>query len=180
MGPDGRGAEIPLITETRLPVALRGYDRTQVDALLERITATLRHGRWGVTADDVRRTRFDVVLRGYDQRAVDELLQEAIRELQSTGPIGYRPRRPQVHPGWLIGWIQNAKFPSSGMRAGYDVRDVDAFLDRVVAGLRGYATPMTARDIRECAFRTVRIGHGYDEAEVDRFLLQLAAALERH
>jgi DivIVA domain-containing protein len=169
-----------LITQTRLPVALRGYDRTQVDALLERITATLSYGRWGLTADDVRRTRFDVVLRGYDQRAVDELLQEAIRELQSAAPIAHRPRRPRVHPDWLVNWIQNAKFTSSGVRAGYDVRDVDTFLDRVVAGLRGYAPPMTARDVRECAFRTVRIGPGYDEAEVDRFLLQLAAALERH
>jgi DivIVA domain-containing protein len=165
---------------TRLPVALRGYDRTQVDTLLERITATLRYGRWGLTADDVRRTKFDIVLRGYDQRAVDDLLQEAIRELQAAAPIGSRPRRPRVHPGWLINWIQNAKFASSGVRAGYDVRDVDAFLDRVVAGLRGYAPPMTARDVRESAFRTVRIGQGYDEAEVDRFLLQLAAALERH
>lgn len=179
MDPDGRGAESPVKTQTRLPVALRGYDRTQVDSLLERINATLRYGQWGLTADDVRRTRFDIVLRGYDQRAVDDLLQEAIRELQSAVPIGHRPRRPRVHPGWLINWIQNAKFAGSGVRAGYDVRDVDALLDRVVAGLRGYAPPMTPRDVRESAFRTVRIGPGYDESEVDRFLLQLAAALER-
>ncbi|MCP9971164.1 DivIVA domain-containing protein [Actinomadura madurae] len=38
---------------------------------------------------------------------------------------------------------------------------------------------MTARDVRESAFRVVRLGPGYDEHEVDRFLLQLAAALER-
>jgi DivIVA domain-containing protein len=80
-------------TETRLPVALRGYDRAQVDTLLERITATLRHGRWGLTADDVRRIRFDIVLRGYEQRAVDELLQEAVRELRAAAPERALPQR---------------------------------------------------------------------------------------
>ncbi|MEW2358462.1 DivIVA domain-containing protein [Spirillospora sp. NPDC029432] len=166
-------------TETRLPVALRGYDRAQVDALLERVDATLRYGQWGLTADDLRGIRFDVVLRGYEQRAVDELLQETIRELQAAAPIGRRPGRPRVHSGWLAGWIQNARFAGAGLRTGYDVRDVDAFLDRVVAGLRGMAPPVTARDVRECRFRSVRIGPGYDEGEVDRFLVQLAAALER-
>ena len=165
--------------DVRLPVALRGYDRAQVDALLERITATLHHGRWGLTADEVRRARFDIVLRGYEQRAVDELLQEAIRELQAVAPMGARPGRPKVHPEWLIGWIQSVRFSGSRFRTGYDPRDVDAFLDRVVAGLRGAAAPLTARDIRESAFRTVRFGRGYDEAEVDRFLVQLAGALER-
>ncbi|MFI0354021.1 DivIVA domain-containing protein [Actinomadura sp. 9N407] len=166
-------------TETRLPVALRGYDRAQVDTLLERITATLRHGQWGLTADDVRGTRFDIVLRGYEQRAVDELLQEAVRELRAAAPIGQRAGRARVHSGWLINWIQNARFPGAGVRTGYDVRDVDAFLDRVVAGLRGLAPAMTARDVRDCTFRSVRLGPGYDVAEVDRFLVQLAGAFER-
>lgn len=165
-------------TETRLPVALRGYDRDQVDALLERITATLRHGRWGLTADEVRGSRFDIVLRGYEQRAVDDLLQEAVRELQAAGPAR-RPARRRVDNGWLAGWVRSARFPGSGVRAGYDVRDVDAFLERVVIGLHGRATPMTARDVRECAFRSVRFGPGYDVEEVDRFLVQLAGALER-
>jgi DivIVA domain-containing protein len=38
---------------------------------------------------------------------------------------------------------------------------------------------VTARDVRDCAFRSVRLGPGYDEGEVDRFLVQLAGALER-
>ncbi|GAA4074892.1 MULTISPECIES: DivIVA domain-containing protein [Actinomadura] len=164
-------------TGTRLPVALRGYDRAQVDGLLRRIGDALRGGTM-VTADEVRRTRFDVVLRGYEPRAVDELLRECVLELQAAAPLGQRPRRPRVHPGWLITWIQNARFSGSGVRAGYDVRDVDAFLDRVVDGLRGAAPPVTARDVRESAFRIVRLGPGYDEREVDEFLIQLAGALE--
>jgi DivIVA domain-containing protein len=164
-------------TGRRLPLALRGYDRAQVDGLLRRIGDTLRGGA-AVTADEVRRTRFDIVLRGYEPRAVDELLRECVLELQAAAPLGRRPRRPRVHPGWLITWIQSARFSGSGVRAGYDVRDVDAFLDRVIDGLRGTAPPVTARDVRESAFRVVRFGPGYDEHEVDEFLVQLAGALE--
>ncbi|MFD0691274.1 DivIVA domain-containing protein [Actinomadura fibrosa] len=165
-------------TGTRLPVALRGYDRAQVDGLLKRISGALKGGS-PVSAEEVRATRFDVVLRGYEQRAVDELVRECILELQSVAPFSERPGRPRVNPGWLINWIQNARFAGAGMRPGYDVRDVDAFLDRVVVGLRGVAPAVTARDVRESAFRVVRLGPGYDEQEVDRFLVQLAGALER-
>ncbi|WP_165975882.1 DivIVA domain-containing protein [Actinomadura rubrisoli] len=165
-------------TSARPPVALRGYDRNQVDGLLKRISQALKGGP-PVSADEVRAVRFDVVLRGYEQRAVDELVRECIRELQVGAPFGERPGRPRVHPGWLINWIQNARFSGAGLRSGYDVRDVDAFLDRVVSGLRGVAPPVTARDVRESVFRVVRLGPGYEEQEVDRFLVQLAAALER-
>jgi len=165
-------------TGARLPVVLRGYDRNQVDTLLKRISHALNGGP-PISADEVRGVRFDVVLRGYDNRAVDELLRECITELQARAPIAERPRRSRAQPAWLISWIQNARFSGAGMRTGYDVRDVDAFLDRVVAGLRGTAPPVTARDVRESAFRVVRLGPGYDEQEVDRFLVQLAAALER-
>ncbi|WP_433326690.1 DivIVA domain-containing protein [Spirillospora sp. CA-294931] len=157
----------------RLPVALRGYDRAQVDSVLGRI------GTRELTPEQVREIRFDIVLRGYEPRHVDELLRERIRELQASAPIGRRVGRPRVHPGWLIGWIHDAKFPGSGIRPGYDVRDVDAFLDRVVEGLRGTAPPVTAQDVRESAFRITRFGPAYDEREVDVFLVQFAGALER-
>ncbi|MEU5989676.1 DivIVA domain-containing protein [Spirillospora sp. NPDC047418] len=165
-------------TGARLPVVLRGYDRTQVDTLLRRVSQALDGGP-PISAEEVRGTRFDVVLRGYDSRSVDELLRECIRELQARAPIGERPGRPRAQPAWLINWIQNARFSGARLRSGYDVRDVDAFLDRVVAGLRGAAPAVTARDVRESAFRVVRLGPGYDEQEVDRFLVQLAGALER-
>jgi DivIVA domain-containing protein len=165
-------------TGAGLPVVLRGYDRGQVDALLARISRALNGGP-PMSADEVRGIRFDVVLRGYDPRSVDELVGECIRELQARAPIRERPGRSRAQPAWLINWIQNARFSGAGVRSGYDVRDVDAFLDRVIAGLRGAAPPVTARDVRESAFRVVRLGPGYDEQEVDRFLLQLASALER-
>ncbi|MGK5555270.1 DivIVA domain-containing protein [Actinomadura kijaniata] len=163
---------------TRPPVVMRGYHREQVDALLERIR-TAMDGGGGLTADEVRATRLDVVMRGYDRRVVDELLMECVRRLRASGPRTRRAGRPRAHPEWLIGWIQSARFGRAGLRTGYDVRDVDAFLDRVVAGLRGSAAPVAASDVRGCAFRTVRFGAAYDEGEVDRFLEQLAVALER-
>lgn len=161
----------------RLPVVWRGYDRWQVDTLLQRISKALDGGP-PISLEEVRETRFDVVLRGYDHRTVDELLRECIRELQARAPIEERPRRPRAQPDWLINWIQNTRFSRAGLRSGYDVRDVDAFMDRVVAGFRGAAPAVSARDVRECAFRVVRLGPGYDEQEVDRFLVQLASALE--
>lgn len=165
------------LMSTRLPVALRGYDRAQVDGLLERVSGALNGGP-PISVDEVRMVRFDIVLRGYDRRAVDDLLRECIRELQARAPIAERSGRPRANPGWLINWIQNARFSGSGLGGGYDVRDVDAFLERVVSGLRGSAPLVTARDVRESAFRVVRLGPGYDEQDVDRFLTQLAEALE--
>ncbi|MFI0368470.1 DivIVA domain-containing protein [Actinomadura sp. 1N219] len=165
-------------TGARLPVVLRGYDRKQVDGLLKRVSQALNGGP-PMSAEDVRKTRFDVVLRGYEPHAVDRLVRECIMELQARGPIADRPGRARVQPAWLVNWIQSARFSGAGLRSGYDVRDVDAFLDRVIAGLRGVAPPVSARDVRESAFRVVRLGPGYDEQEVDRFLVQLAGALER-
>ncbi|MFD0904711.1 DivIVA domain-containing protein [Actinomadura sediminis] len=163
---------------TRPPVVLRGYDRAQVDGLLEEIGRALNGGP-PLTADDVRARRFDIVMRGYDPRAVDELVCECIRELQAAGPINDRAGRPRVHPDWLVSWIEDARFPTARMRTGYDVRDVDAFLDRVIAGLRGTAPPVTPADVRACVFRVIRFGPGYDVREVDAFLARLGDALER-
>lgn len=163
---------------SRFPVALRGYDRAEVDALFDRIENALDGGP-PLTADQVRRARFRIAVRGYQRMAVDEMLRECMRELQAVVPPTTRPRRAKVHTGWLMTWIRGTRFAGAGLlRIGYDVRDVDAFLDRVISGLRGGVPPLTARDVRECAFRTIRLGPGYDEREVDRFLDQLAAALE--
>ncbi|MBA9007092.1 DivIVA domain-containing protein [Thermomonospora cellulosilytica] len=166
----------------RFPVVLRGYDCAQVDALTERIERALRTGSWEITPEDVMRSRFAVVLRGYDQRAVDEFLYESIAELRARmapPPPRRPPERPRVEPARVIGWIEGTRFSSrSGEHAGYDARDVDAFLDRVIAGLRGQGPRVDAAEVRAASFRTVRLGLGYDRREVDHFLSRLADALE--
>lgn len=163
----------------RFRLALRGYDRAQVDAFLDRVEKALNGGP-PLPLDEIRQTRFTGVFRGYARVPVDELLHECLRELRATLPRTDRRGRTRVRAGWLATWIEHASFAGAGLlRPGYDMRDVDALLERVIDGLRGAAPPLTARDVRECAFRTVRLGSGYDEGEVDRFLDQLAAALER-
>jgi DivIVA domain-containing protein len=142
-----------------------------------------------ITAEEARELRFKVGIRGYDRRIVDGLLSERIRELEAheRGGAVYsarhaRSRAPSrfspVGADWLVGWISSAQFGVVRTRTGYDERDVDDFLTRVVAGLRGDAPPVSARDVRDSKFRTVRFGSGYEEREVDRFLEQLASALD--
>lgn len=177
--------------KTRIPRRLRGYRRPEVNAALARIAGTLGTAELTappITADETRELRFKIGLRGYDRWIVDELLSERIRELEayergsdysarharSRAPSRFSP----VGADWLIGWVSNAQFGVVRTRTGYDERDVDAFLARVVAGLQGEAPPVSARDVRASRFRTVRFGAGYVEREVDRFLEQLAAALD--
>jgi DivIVA domain-containing protein len=184
----------------RFPRRLRGYRRAQVDAVLARITATLGTGEpvrtampanqpiSPITAEQVRASRFQIGLRGYDRRVVDETLGEHIRELEARERAGQysarhaRTRAPArfapVSADWLINWITTAQFGVVRVKKSYDERDVDAFLARVVTGLRGEAPPVSARDVRDSRFRTVRFGAGYQEREVDRFLEQLASALD--
>ncbi|WP_280235905.1 DivIVA domain-containing protein [Nocardia cyriacigeorgica] len=59
--------------------------------------------------------------------------------------------------------------PWFGVR-GYREDDVDAFVARVEATLRG-TDRLTAAEVRETTFRSPRLGQrGYDEREVDAFL----------
>jgi DivIVA domain-containing protein len=60
----------------------------------------------------------------------------------------------------------------------YDEAEVDAFLDRIEATLRGEDT-LTPADIRAAAFTQPGIGRrGYTRDEVDTFLDKVVATLE--
>ncbi len=167
----------------RFPLVLRGYFAGEVDALILRIEATL--GRGGepapsITAEELRATRLGVVLRGYDRHAVDGALLEYVRELEQR-ELGDREPYAETVAGqvpWLVRWIEDAEFATTRLRHGYREADVDAFLDRVVAGLHGRASAVSGRDVRECVFGSSFLGAGYSEVEVDRFLDELAAALD--
>jgi DivIVA domain-containing protein len=70
-------------------VALRGYDRRQVDELLARVEGTL--GRAPVvpppvTAAEVRAARFARRMRGYASGEVDQALTAAAEELERQFP----------------------------------------------------------------------------------------------
>jgi len=176
---------------SRIRRRLRGYRRGQVDTVLARIAGTLGTAELTgqpITAEEARAARFRLELRGYDRRIVDELLSERIRELEALEQVGgYNARHARTRPparfspvsaDWLVGWIATAQFGVVRVRRGYDERDVDAFLARVVAGLQADAPPVSGRDVKQSRFRTVRFGAAYEEREVDRFFDQLASALD--
>jgi DivIVA domain-containing protein len=57
-------------------------------------------------------------------------------------------------------------------REGYDMAQVDAFIERLLATVEGryVERPVTADDIRSVIFTPVRLTHGYAVEEVDAFL----------
>jgi DivIVA domain-containing protein len=57
-------------------------------------------------------------------------------------------------------------------REGYDMAQVDAFLERLMATVEGryVERPVTADDIRSVIFTPVRLTYGYSVEEVDAFL----------
>ncbi|ROO83419.1 hypothetical protein EDD29_0922 [Actinocorallia herbida] len=167
----------------RFPRALRGYFASEVDALIVRIEGALGVHEEPVppiTAAELRETRLGVVLHGYDRLAVDAALLEYVRQLEHRERGDADPYTETVsgQVPWLVRWVSEAEFPVTRVRAAYRERDVDAFLDRVLAGLRGEGPAVSGRAVREAVFGGVFWRAGYAEPAVDRFLNELAAALD--
>jgi DivIVA domain-containing protein len=76
----------------------------------------------------------------------------------------------------LIERIQNAKFRTTRLSPGYDERQVDNFLDQLVATLRGSYLPDYG-EVRNTAFGTTRLRPGYAVKDVDTFLSEIAEAI---
>lgn len=164
-----------------LVVRLReGYDIGEVDAFVERI----RNGAGSLTADEVNAVQFTTVrLRaGYDMQAVDEYLDAVAAQV--------RPAAPSTAPeSTTTDWREavNARyellkvaerpagdrFRTVRLGEGYDLGEVDTFVDHVRATL---ATSLTAAEVRAAEFTTVRLREGYDMQTVDEWLAAVAAA----
>ncbi|NUR06497.1 MAG: DivIVA domain-containing protein [Nocardioidaceae bacterium] len=74
---------------------------------------------------------------------------------------------------------EGSRFTVVRMREGYDIRQVDEFLDQVSAALEFDPPLMGADEVEAKRFAPVRIRHGYDMDEVDTHLDHLAAELRR-
>lgn len=61
---------------------------------------------------------------------------------------------------------------------GYDIDEVDDFLDHVAAAMTGFAPPVSAMDIREHVFERGMVRGGFNPEEVDDFLECIAQTLE--
>lgn len=87
--------------------------------------------------------------------------------------------------------VLNTRFSATRFRKGYDMEQVDIFLDRVVATLsahEGLPNPhgihgsggLRPQDVREQRFPSTTFREGYDVAEVDAFLDRIVVTLSEH
>lgn len=74
-------------------------------------------------------------------------------------------------------------FPTTRLRQGYDVMEVDDFLDRVIAAFRYYETGgaqgsrMPAHEVRSMKFPVTKFREGYELDGVDSFLDEVETCL---
>ncbi|GGO70568.1 hypothetical protein GCM10012289_34270 [Nonomuraea cavernae] len=168
-----------------------GYDPVDVDALIERIEATLGRGSRDVepvTADDVRHATFRAKRGGYQETAVDFALEAFVVALETKARSPVRlamtePTGEMLREQWFetqAARVERVGFRPGRMGTGYNEDEVDAFLDRIVATLRGTTDyPVTAKEVREAKFSTVLLRSGYLIADVDTFLAGIADVLEQ-
>ncbi|MFG1949164.1 DivIVA domain-containing protein [Nonomuraea sp. NPDC048826] len=166
-----------------------GYDPAEVDALIERIEATLGRGTLDVepvTADEVRAATFRSRRRGYQETAVDFALEAFVVALETMAKRPVRlalaePTGELLREEWFesqAARVEKVAFRPGRMGTGYNEDEVDAFLDRIVATLRGTTSyPVTAKEVREVKFATVVFRPGYLIADVDAFLAGIADVL---
>lgn len=73
---------------------------------------------------------------------------------------------------------RSTRFSTTRLRPGYDMVQVETFLEAVRDTLLGVREPpLTADEIRDKKFATTRLRPGYDEKEVDAFLDEAEARL---
>lgn len=125
-----------------------GYRTDQVDQVLERLE------------DALRRAERDDFIAHYGQQAWDLQLIERLEEL--TGRLE-RTRGEKF------------RMADAGVQ-GYNIDDVEACMTRVVAHLHDEEHIRLA-DVRNATFRAEQGPHGYDEAQVDFFLLAVIELL---
>lgn len=168
-----------------------GYDPVEVDALIARIESTLGRGSHTVepvTADEVRTATFRAKRGGYHETAVDFALEAFVvaLETQAKRPVRLAMAEPTgelLREEWFetqAARVERVAFRPGRMGTGYNEDEVDAFLDRVVATLRGTTEfPVTAKEVRGATFSTVLFRAGYLIADVDSFLEGVAEVLEQ-
>ena len=80
--------------------------------------------------------------------------------------------------------IDKVKFALTKFRAGYDVADVDAFLDSLKSSLlqweAGRSGAILAGEVVQQRFAVTKFRNGYDQDQVDNFLDQATATLQAY
>jgi len=158
-----------------------GYDQDEVDRALRVARArydNFDNGSDGkrLTTSSIRHTAFTMRKGGYSAPHVDAALERledavAMRErdekIERIGREAFL-RETKTTAREVLARLQRTdgeRFDRvSVLQRGYDVREVDAFADRLVTFLRG-GTPLSLREVRGVAFTPKR--GGYRESQVD-------------
>ncbi|MFT4124145.1 MAG: DivIVA domain-containing protein [Microbacteriaceae bacterium] len=170
-------------TFPRTRSSVLGYAIEHVEEFLEdaRRAYAANPGQPGVvTSDTIRRTAFPMKKGGYSPAHVDA----ALERLEDAFAQRERERALQL-PGGQEAWYAQAResarqiverlsrpagerFGHEGaLVRGYDIREVDAFADRLLDYFRR-GTPMSVEEVRTVAFTSAR--RGYSERTVDYLL----------
>jgi DivIVA domain-containing protein len=75
--------------------------------------------------------------------------------------------------------LPEGSFTHVRWREGYDIGQVDAFIERAAEELASPTPAMRPADVRAARFRPVRVREGYEMAEVDAYLDELEQRLAR-
>ncbi len=161
-----------------------GYHKGQVDAFFTSAREAyerpaLEEG--AMTSFHVRRAAFDLRRGGYAMADVDQALDRLEAALSTRLRDQFVAQYGQQ--AWMQMLAQRAQvlYPRlrrprgqrfakpSGLRRGYDVKDVDALMGRLVAFFDKGA-PITPDELRTATFRRRSGRGGYDERTVDVYL----------
>jgi len=114
-----------------------------------------------------------------DTAALDGTVQTASAHEGGEQSVAHPPPAQGSNPAEMAAWVQRKLFSITRLRLGYDIEEVDVFLDAVRATFLGLKNPpVTAHDVRNIQFTTTRMWRGYDEEEVDTFLDEVELVLE--
>ncbi|MBB6173949.1 DivIVA domain-containing protein [Nocardiopsis mwathae] len=163
-----------------------GYNEEDVDALLDRVEATLVALEGGprtgppITAEEVEGSRFRStrLSPGYNEDEVDDFLDVIVADLRARGmssraaaaatPGGQYPQPPSPHV------VPHAPRPPSPPGSPYPPPGTPS----VYADTPTEPPRMTPQDVRRKQFSTTRLTTGYNEQEVDDFLDSAEVTLE--
>ncbi|WP_414675463.1 DivIVA domain-containing protein [Lentzea sp.] len=174
--------DVALVAFHRPPRGQRGYDAAEVDSFLDRVEATMR-SRDALTREDVLNVKFSSATRdpGYDVNEVNvfmELVADTLRstpqrQTASAPAQGAHATSQAMRPAVRLSPddVAAVRFhkPRPGTR-GYHEGQIDAFLDRIEATLRGRDN-LTAGQVQDAVFGESAPGtFGYDQEDVDTFL----------
>jgi DivIVA domain-containing protein len=170
----------------------RGYHCRQVDAFLTQVEESLRGALPPMAASDIRRAGFERVRHGYLIAAVDAHF-DAVEEQVLRVEGATSGRRGRTDPESDVQFLRDQldkppmrRFPRSRLlRRGYDLDEVDEFVDLVLArfdSLTGKsarnddeAVELTVEDVRTAGFKPRR--GGYAEQAVDETLDRVVEVL---